>query len=260
MNLFHTIILSIIEGFTEFLPISSTGHLILAGKLLQIPDTDFYKSFEIIIQLGAILAVLVLYWQKIFKEKYLWGKIFLAFLPSAFFGLIFYKFIKTFLLGNTTIVLMSLLVGGIFLIIIEKIYQEKKIPPSTLSNLKINNCLYIGMFQVLSLIPGVSRSAATIIGGLTVGLGRKEAVEFSFFLAIPTMFAASGYDIIKNYEVILNGNLKLLIVGFIGSFITALFAVKFFVGFVQKHSFLPFAVYRILLAVLLFLFLSFLPR
>jgi len=255
MTLLHTIILSIIEGLTEFLPVSSTGHLILAGKLLSIPDTDFYKSFEIIIQLGAILAVLVLYWKKIIKEKYLWGKIAIAFLPAAIFGLIFYKFIKTFLLGNTVIVLVSLLIGGIFLIIIEKIYQEKKIPQNNLVSLDKKHCLYIGLFQVLSLIPGVSRSAATIIGGLSAGLSRKEAVEFSFLLAIPTMFAASGYDIMKNYEVILNGNMKLLIVGFFGAFITALFAIKVFVGYVQKHNFVPFAIYRIMLAVILFLFM-----
>lgn len=256
MTYIHAFFLSVIEGFTEFLPVSSTGHLILAGRILHLPDTDFYKSFEIIIQLGAILAVLLLYWQKIISQKNYWPKIFVAFLPASFLGLIFYKIIKHFLMGNIFVVLTALFLGGLFFLIFEGIYQQKKDRLNkTISDLTLKESFFIGIFQSLSLVPGVSRSASSIFGGLAVGLNRKEAVEFSFLLAIPTMFAAGGYDIFRNYDVILGSNLKILAFGFIGAFLTALFAVKLFIKYVQNHNFIIFGIYRILLAIILWIFI-----
>jgi len=253
MSFFHAIILSFIEGITEFLPISSTGHMILAADILKIAETDFVKSFEIIIQLGAILAVLILYWKKIFLDRTLWPKILTAFLPAALVGLTLYKVIKNLLLGNTVIVLVSLMVGGLFLLILEGIYKNKKNKSKNLSQLTIQDSLIIGFFQSLSVIPGVSRSASTIFGGLIIGLDRKSAVEFSFLLAIPTMFAATGLDLFKSSFSFTRSDSILLVIGFLGAFITALFTVKLFTGFIQKHSLIPFAVYRIILSIIFWL-------
>lgn len=256
MNIFEATFLSIIEGFTEFLPISSTGHLLLASKLLNIPQTEFVKSFEIIIQLGAILAILVLYWKKLIGNFKLWKNILVAFLPTAIIGLLFYKIIKEVLFENILITVFALLIGGILLIVVEKLYREKDEHVDSLEKLTLKQSFLIGVAQSVSIIPGTSRAAATIIGGLLVGTKRKVAVEFSFLLAIPTMMAATGLDLIKsnfefNYQEIL-----ILLVGLIGSFITALLVVKWFIKFIQTNSFIPFGIYRIVLAVIyLLLFL-----
>jgi len=197
MTLFHSILLSIIEGVTEFLPISSTGHMILAVRAIRIPETEFLKSFEIIIQLGSILAIVFLYAKRIVTDKTSWLKIFVAFLPSGIVGFILYKIIKQYLLGNPLVVVISLFVGGIVLILIEG-YLKPKGKEVKISELTIPQAILIGLFQTISIIPGVSRSGATIIGGMLTGLSRKEAVEFSFLLAIPTMAVATGYDLIKS--------------------------------------------------------------
>jgi undecaprenyl-diphosphatase len=181
MSIFQTFVLSIVEGITEFLPISSTGHLVLASKLLDLPQTEFVKSFEIIIQLGAIMAIVVLYFKKLIENKKLYPKILTAFLPSAIIGFILYKFIKQYLIGNPQIVLVSLFIGGILLIVLEKILAKTKIKNDlTIEDLSFKSCLLIGLSQTISMIPGVSRAAATIIGGMSVGLSRSSAVEFSF--------------------------------------------------------------------------------
>lgn len=250
MNIIQTIILSIVEGISEFLPISSTGHLILASKLLSIPQTEFVKSFEIIIQLGAILAVVVIYFKKLILslDFELWKKILISFIPSTIFGLFFYKLIKSYFIGNSTIVVWSLLIGGLVMILFEKYYKHTK--------RKLNYWDYakIGLFQVLSMIPGVSRAFATIFGGMLVGMKRTEATEFSFLLAIPTMFAATALDLIKSdVSVWTSSNVSTLIIGFIGSFITAYFVVKFLIKFVQKHNFVSFGIYRIVLALIFIL-------
>jgi len=275
MTIFHGIILGIIEGLTEFLPISSTAHMIIAAEWLKIPSTDFLKTFEISIQLGAILAIVILYWKKIWSSWNLIGKIATAFIPTAIIGLIFYKIVKNYLLDNNYIIASALLIGGIILIIFERA-NTKKLSGKDLANSAANvddkideaeiaisykQAAIIGTFQSLAIIPGVSRAAATIIGGLSLGVKRKNIVEFSFLLAIPTMLAATGLDLIKSRSVLMSlGSHDLLIwlVGFVISFITAIIGVKFFIKFIQKNDFVPFGWYRIALGVILFawIFLS----
>lgn len=251
MNILQTIILSIVEGITEFLPISSTGHLILTSKILDIQQTEFVKSFEIIIQLGAILAVVVIYFKKLILslDFKLWKNIIISFIPSIIFGLLFYKTIKTYLIGNSIVVIISLLIGGIVMVLFEKYYKPKK------KDLVNVDYLKIGLFQILSMIPGVSRAFATIFGGMVAGMSREKATEFSFFLAIPTMAAASLLDLIKTDQSVWTiSNIQTLAIGFIGSFITAYIVVKWLIKFVQKNNFNIFGWYRIALA-LFFIFL-----
>ncbi len=250
MTILHVIILSIIEGITEFLPISSTGHLILASHVMQIPQTDFLKTFQIIIQLGAILAVVVLYFRKLLQSRYLWKTIIIAFIPSAIIGGILYKFIKGYLIGNDLITAIALIVGGIILILCDRTILSKQKSTTTLDKISTKQSLTIGLAQSLAIIPGVSRSAATIIGGVATGLTKQSAVEFSFFLAIPTMLAASTLDLVETRMAFSSQELLMLVVGFIGAFITALFAVKFFIGYIQKNSFAVFGYYRIAIGLL----------
>jgi len=253
MDFFTAIILGIVEGLTEFLPISSTGHLILASKFLQIAQTDFVKSFEIAIQLGAVLSVVVLYWKKFFDLKIL-KKIFVAFLPTATIGFILYRTFKQSLLGNEQIVLWSLLLGGIFIILFEFFYRKKGKTIDNISTIPYKKCFLIGLFQAFSIIPGVSRAAATIIGGLSVKLNRETIVQFSFLLAVPTMLAATGFDLINSATTFSLDQIDLLAIGFIASFFVALATVKTFLNFARKNNFIAFGVYRIAVA-LLFWFL-----
>lgn len=266
MDLIQALLLSVIEGITEFLPISSTGHLILATKFLNIPQTEFVKSFEIIIQLGAILSVVVLYRRKLCNSFTLWRNIVAAFIPTAVVGLVLYDFIKEVLFENILVVVFALLVGGILLIVIEKLLKqslpfadakgkEKDSAIGSLEELSLKQSFLIGMAQSFSVIPGTSRAASTIIGGLLVGVKRKVAVEFSFLLAIPTMMAATGLDLIKSDFNFSSNELLILGVGFVGSFITAMLIVKWFIKFVQTNNFFWFGVYRIVLAVLFLVFL-----
>jgi undecaprenyl-diphosphatase len=255
MNYFQAIILSIIEGLTEFLPISSTGHMVLAAKFLNIMQTDFVKSFEIIIQLGSIFAIIFLYWKTISKNKKVWKKIITAFIPTAIIGFLLYKIIKIFLLGNPLITLFALSIGGLLLIILEKIYKEKDFHTDNIEKISFKNAFLIGIFQSISVIPGVSRSAATIIPALLLGTKRKTAVEFSFLLAIPTMLAASGLDLIKSKFSFTVFEYSILTVGFVGSFLVAIVAVKFLLNFIKRHTFIPFGIYRIILAIIYGVFL-----
>jgi len=253
MDIIHAIILGIVEGITEFLPISSTGHLILASDLMHLQKTDFLSSFEISIQLGAIMSVIIIYWRKIFDHKILFKTVAVAFLPAAIFGLIFYKLIKTYLFGNLFVVLISLFFGGIMLIIFEYFYKEKNNAIDAVEKITFKQAFIIGLFQCLAMVPGVSRAASTIIGGLLIGLKRKTIVEFSFLLAIPTMLAATGLDLLKTG---INFNLAewlLILSGFIASFIVAWFSVKWLLKFIQKNSFVAFGIYRIAIAVLFWL-------
>lgn len=250
MSIFHAAILSVIEGVTEFLPVSSTGHLILAAKLLGVSGSEFAKSFEIFIQLGAIMAVISLYWRTLLTNKKLWLPIGAAFLPTAVVGFTLYPFIKEALLGNTAVTTISLFVGGLFLIAFERWHR------STSSPLTWKKALIIGVCQSVSIIPGVSRAAATIIGGLSVGLSRKEAVEFSFLLALPTMTAATGLDLLKSAHAFSTNEVGLLAVGFVISWVTALVVVKAFVRFVTRATFIGFGYYRIGVALLFWLLTS----
>ncbi len=253
MDFLQAIILSVVEGISEFLPISSTGHLVLASQLLHVAQTDFVKSFEVIIQLGAILAVVVLYGKRLVENKKLWPKILAAFIPTAIIGFALYKLIKHFLLGNTAVTLWALLIGGIVLLFIEKFYREQPHHLEKAENLTYKKAMLIGLIQAISVIPGVSRSAATILGGLFVGLKRKTAVEFSFFLAIPTMAAATGLDLAKSSFRFTSQEWGVLAVGFVGAFLTALLAVKYFLRYIEHHSFVAFGVYRIVLAIMFWL-------
>lgn len=248
MNIFQAIILSIVEGISEFLPISSTGHLIIAGKLLGIITTEFTKSFDIIIQLGSILAIVVLYFRYVLKNPKVIKPILIGFIPTGIVGLVLYKFIKNYLLDNPTIVVISLLLGGIALIVIEKLHKENK-SEVKIEEMSVKNALLIGIGQSISIIPGVSRAAATIVSGMLVGLNRKTAVEFSFLLAVPTMAAATGLDLIKNLNTFTRADMLTLIVGFIGAWITAIIVVKAFIQFVKTNSLVSFGIYRIIAAI-----------
>jgi undecaprenyl-diphosphatase len=250
MTYLHTLILGIIEGVSEFLPISSTGHLILASYLLHLKQTDFQKSFEIAIQLGAILSVVVLYWRALLVNFEILKRVITAFIPTAIIGFIFYKIIKRVLLGNNTVVLYSLLIGGIFLVLFELWHREKESASGELSDISYSKSFIIGLCQTVSMIPGVSRSAATIIGGLILGIKRKTIVEFSFLLSVPTMVAATGLDLMKSSGQFTSEDFNLLLMGFISSFIVALLSIKWLIHFIKNHTFISFGIYRILISLL----------
>jgi undecaprenyl-diphosphatase len=250
MTIIQAIILSIVEGLTEFLPISSTAHLVLVSKILKISQTDFVKSFEIIVQLGAILAVIVMYFKELVTNYRLWYKVILAFLPSVFVGFFLFDLIKDRLIGNGLITAVMLVVGGLVFIFIDKIITFKNTYLVTIDTLRSKQLLSIGLFQCVAMVPGVSRAAASIFGGLIVGLNKNEATKFSFFLAVPTMLAATTLDLFKSSVVFTQHDMLLLSVGLAGSFFTALLAIKSLIKFVQKHTFLPFGVYRIVIGLL----------
>lgn len=253
MSLLQSIILGVVEGFTEFLPISSTGHLVLISHLLKLNQDDFLKSFEISIQLGAIFSVVVLYFRRFILNLEIIKRIIVAFIPTAVVGFLFYRFIKRVLIGSTDIVLWALLGGGIALIIFEIWYKRKEDSGEiNLDKIPFKKCFLVGVFQSISVIPGVSRAAATIIGGLWLGVPRKSIVEFSFLLALPTMAGATGLDLINNFSLFSAEQFGILFAGLASSFVMAVISIKFLLSFVQKHDFIPFGIYRIILAVLFF--------
>ncbi len=255
MSLIQAIILAIVEGVTEFLPISSTGHLVLTATLLHINQTDFVKSFEIIIQLGAILAVVVLYFRLLRGHIALWKTLLVSFLPSMVVGLVLYKVIKAVLLGNPYVVLVMLFLGGIVILLLERKYKSMKSHTQVVTEVSFKQALFIGLCQSLSVIPGVSRAAATILGGMYVGLTRETAVEFSFLLALPTMLAASSLDIFESHASFAIGeNFFLLSVGFLVSFGVAFLSMKWLISFIRSHTFTPFGVYRIVISILYYVF------
>jgi len=256
MNFIQVLILSALEGLTEFLPISSTGHLILASKLMGIAETDFVKTFEIVIQLGAILAIVVLYFKKLLMSRDLVKKIFVAFIPTAVVGATLYPLIKEVLLGSSSITLNALFWGGVALIAVEWFLKRKKSEVKKSSEITYKQAFIIGTFQSISVIPGVSRAAATIVGGLLTGLKREAAVEFSFILAVPTMFAATVFDIYKSRDMITQGGVLTLFIGSVLSFFFAVAAVKFLVNYVKKHDFTSFGIYRIALSILFWIFVK----
>ena len=254
MNFIQAIILAIIEGITEYLPISSTGHMIIGASLMGIAEHPFTKIFEVNIQFGAILAVIVLYWKRFLQSLDFYYKLLFAFIPAAIIGFLLNDFIDS-ILENVWVVAISLLLGGIVLVFIDKYFEGKE----TKENPNFKNSFIIGLFKCIAMIPGVSRSASTIIGGMLQGLSRKSAAEFSFFLAVPTMFAASAYKLLKGY---LNGDLNfdqnqlfLLGLGNVVAFFVALLAIKFFIEFLQKYGFKVFGYYRIVLGLILIILL-----
>ncbi|MDD5032409.1 MAG: undecaprenyl-diphosphatase UppP [Patescibacteria group bacterium] len=248
MDIIQSIILGIVEGLTEFLPISSTAHLIIAAKLLAIGQTEFVKSFTIAIQLGAILAVVFLYWRRFFKDWDYLKKIITAFLPTAAVGFIFYQIIKSFLMESLLVIALALFFGGIIIIIFEA-GKGKRTGDNGSDLITYKRAFLIGLCQSVAVIPGVSRAAATIIGGLSMKLSRRAIVEFSFLLAVPTMLAATGYDLIKTGFNFSGQELGALSIGFLISFFAALAGVKFFLKFITKYNFFYFGVYRVILGI-----------
>lgn len=253
MSLIDAILTAIVEGLTEFLPISSTGHMILLNYLLGNHEDAFTSTFEIVIQLGAIMAIVLLYAKRFILKFDIYGKLFVAFIPSAVLGALFYKIIKTYLF-NHWVVATSLIIGGIILILLDKRMVRGEQTPEELENISYKQAFFIGCFQCISMIPGVSRAAATIIGGMFNGLSKKSAAEFSFLLAIPTMIAASAKDLFEFEGTISGDQWTTIGIGFMVAFITAIFAVKWFVKLLEKHGFIGFGWYRIAVGVLFLLF------
>jgi undecaprenyl-diphosphatase len=257
MNFIQAIILAIVEGITEFLPISSTGHMIIASSIMGIADHPFTKTFTVAIQLGAILSVLVLYYKRFLQSFNFYITLLIAFIPAAIFGKLLDDYIDS-LLGNVLVVGFSLLAGGVILLFIDNLFKqnnEETIEATTVTNKK---AFIIGLFQCIAMVPGVSRSAATIVGGLTQKLNRKTAAEFSFFLAVPTMFAATIYKLYKFYKELSASGMKisseeinLLLVGNIVAFIVALIAIRSFISYLTRKGFLIFGYYRIIVGLII---------
>lgn len=256
MTLIESILLGLLEGFTEFLPISSTGHLILAEHALGIGSDEFTKTFTIAIQLGAILAIVLLYWQRLLRAPQLIAKIAVAFIPAAVIGFTLYKLIKGYLLGNVMVVVWALGVGGVVMIAFELLRgKQLSAAHDSIEDLPYWKAAAVGLAQSLAMVPGVSRSGATIIGGMLLGMSREAIVEFSFLLAIPTMLAATGYDLLKTYDQLSWDNTGLLAAGFVSAFVAAYLTAPALLRFIKRHTFIPFGLYRIGLAVVVALVL-----
>ena len=256
MDLFQVVILSIVEGLTEFLPISSTAHLILTSHLLGITTSDFLSTFEIAIQIGAIGAVALIYIRRIIKNKYLFLKACVGFIPTGILGFLFLKHIKE-LLGHPIVPVVALFIGGIAIIALELYFKSKAKSQNpearSLKNLSYKDALIIGSIQSVSMIPGVSRSRASIFGGMILKFDRESAVEFSFLLAIPTMLVATGVDVIKSVHSFTTTQGFDLIVGILISFVVALIVIKWLLKFVAKNNFIGFGIYRIILSIIYYI-------
>jgi len=248
MTWIEALILAIVEGLTEFLPVSSTGHMIITQGIMGMESTEFSKIFLIAIQFGTILSVVVLYWKRFFQSMSFYYKLFVAFLPAAFFGLLLNDYIDA-LLESVYVVAVMLILGGIVLVFIDRWFKDTQ--DAEEKEMGYIDALKIGMFQVIAMIPGVSRSAATIIGGMSQKYSKKQAAEFSFFLAVPTMFAATAYKMLKGYEAINSDNIGILIFGNVIGFLVAIVAIKSFISFLTKHGFAIFGYYRIVVGLLI---------
>lgn len=252
LDFLSAIVLAIVEGITEFLPVSSTGHTILAAVILGVQQTAFVKSFYLILEFGSIVGVVALYW-RLFLNFEILKRLIIGVIPTGIVGLLIYRTFKEYLLGNTQVVLWALLLGGIFLIMFEWRYKERA-TYDDVSRIPYKHCFLIGLFQSISVIPGLSRSTATITGGLALGLKRQTIVLYSFLLAVPTMIGASGFDLMMSSAQFSSAQLELLIVGFVTSFLVALVVIKLFLSYIRTNNFIPFGVYRILLVVAFFFF------
>lgn len=250
MTFFQAIIIAIVEGITEFLPISSTGHMVIAQSILGVESTDFVKAFTVNIQFGAILSVIVLYWKRFFQSINFYLKLAVACLPLGI-AFLLEKQVDA-MLSSVMIVAVSMFVGGIVLLFVDKWFTNSEDDEIELTYL---NAFLVGLFQIIAIVPGVSRSAATIVGGMSRKMSRKTAAEFSFFLAVPTMFAASALKLYENYHIIQPADIKILAVGNIISFLVAMVAIKTFIGFLTKHGFKLFGWYRIVVGLVIIILL-----
>jgi undecaprenyl-diphosphatase len=254
LTILQAILIAIVEGITEFLPISSTGHMIIAQHLLGVENSDFVKAFTVNIQFGAILSVVVLYFQRFFQTLQFYFKLFVGFLPAAVIGFALNDFIDG-LLESVTVVAFSLLIGGFVLIFVDRWFKANRGAEVT-----YRNSFIVGLFQCIAMIPGVSRSAATIIGGMSQGMTRKQAAEFSFFLAVPTMFGASAYKLLKSYketpDMFSGDNMQLLLIGNAVAFVVAMLAIRFFIGYLSRNGFKVFGWYRIVLGIILLVLIA----
>jgi len=261
MNILNTIILGLVEGLTEFLPISSTAHIDIMREFLSISATPFVKSFEIIIQLGAILAVVFMYARKVFASWPYVRNLIIAFIPTGIIGFILYKLIKSFLLGNILVSAIALIIGGVIILLFEKKMEKNKVDENIINgdikNMSFKQLIILGLAQALAVIPGVSRSGAVIIAGRAMKINRTLITEFSFLLAVPTMLAAVIYDIYKSGLTFNSNEWGTIALGFIVSFIVAIFVIKWFLFYIRKHSFKIFGWYRIILGLILIIFLYF---
>lgn len=247
MTLLHAVIFGVVEGITEFLPISSTAHLILTARLLGLTQSEFQKTFEIAIQLGAILSVIVFYWRSLLNKAILM-RLIVAFIPTAIVGLVLHKVIKNILFESESVILWSLFIGGIFLTLFELTHDEKRATIHDIEKIPYAKAAYVGLFQALAVIPGVSRSAATIVGGLLLGVNRPTIVSFSFLLAVPTMLAATVLDMGSSAHSFTVSEWGMLSIGFIVSFIVALGSIVWLLSFIRRHTFVPFGIYRVMIA------------
>lgn len=248
MHPFFAAVLGVVEGLTEFLPVSSTGHLILASRLLGLAQSEFMKSFEIAIQLGAILAVVVLYRKTLFGDREALKRVVVGFIPTGVLGLALYKVVKHYLLGSDATVLWALFLGGVVLIAFESFHRSSPGGDADVRKITYRQALVIGAVQSLAMIPGVSRSAATVVGGLAQGIDRRTTVQFSFLLAVPTMLAATGLDLVKSAGSFGAGDFAAIAIGSAVSFLVALAAVRFLLRYVRTHTFIPFGIYRVVAA------------
>ncbi len=251
MSWFEALILAIVEGLTEFLPVSSTGHMIIAEGFMGMKSNDFVQAFIVNIQFGAILSVVVLYWRRFLQSMKFYYKLLVAFIPAAVFGFLLSDYIDS-LLENIYVVAIMLIIGGVVLIFVDKWFKNT----SPDQEITYSKAFKIGFFQVIAMIPGVSRSAATIIGGMAQKLDKRTAAEFSFFLAVPTMAAASGYKLLKLFmepggAKLLSDNLSILLFGNLVAFVVAMAAIKFFIDFLTKYGFKAFGYYRIAIGILI---------
>lgn len=253
MSAWQAIIFGVVEGLTEFLPVSSTAHLVLTAKWLGLEQTDFMKSFEIAIQLGAMLAVAVVYWRSFLQKPAVLKRVLAALVPTLVLGLFFYKIVRSFL-SSETVAIAGLFIGGIILILFDRWYKEKDEPISDIEQVPYGKAVLIGVAQSVAMIPGVSRSGATIVGGLALGFKRRAIVEFSFLLGAPTIFAATALDILKNREAFVSSDWTMLSIGLIVSFVVALASIRFFLRYVQNNGLAAFGIYRIVIAAVFWIF------
>ncbi len=266
MSILEAIIIAIVEGLTEFLPVSSTGHMIITQGVLGIKSDDFVKAFTIIIQFGAILSVIVLYWKRFFQSVDFYLKLLAGFIPAAVLGFLLSDYIDD-LLENVYVVAVMLVLGGIVMLFVDKWFNNPDVKEDEVQKMTYKNAFIIGLFQCIAMIPGVSRSMATIVGGMTRKFTRKNAAEFSFFLAVPTMAAATAYKVYKLVKVpdaglfdfdfsVLVDNMAVLLIGNIVAFVVAMAAIKFFIGFITKYGFKLFGWYRIVVGILILILLA----